>query len=368
MHAVHQHEAPGYNLDAEHLVLAHGETEHRVNPSFATQCIQKTADAVREAVKDAQPVTDIGFGVADVEEVASNRQVLGEDGECCYIRFTSGGSDFEFARQAPEGIIDPSLYLLSFWNEEEPVASLSYYACHPQSYYRNGRVTCDFPGIARNQHEADTGVFQVHFAGCAGNVTAGKYNDGSEELRPVLAERLQAGMAAAWDATDRSSLETNHIEWDVERVELPSADELSVDSLVSEFAADHTEGSPGKLAWQRRCELGDQIEIPRLRLGDVDLVHLPGEPFIEYQLAAQTMRDDRTAIVAGYGDGGPGYIPTEAAIPLGGYEVRVNRFDGAVEDVLTDAIQQLLDANSVPKTPSDFTKEKPRASGMPTEP
>jgi hypothetical protein len=53
------------------------------------------------------------------------------------------------------------------------------------------------------------------------------------------------------------------------------------------------------------------------------VLHLPGEPFIEYQLAAQELRPDRFVCVAGYGDGGPGYIPTDQAYLEGGYELTV---------------------------------------------
>ena len=54
---------------------------------------------------------------------------------------------------------------------------------------------------------------------------------------------------------------------------------------------------------------------------------LPGEPFIEYQLAAQKLRPDAVVNVAAYGDDGPGYIPTAAGYLEGGYEPTV----GAIE-------------------------------------
>ncbi|HZY87698.1 MAG TPA: hypothetical protein VFE78_22860, partial [Gemmataceae bacterium] len=50
---------------------------------------------------------------------------------------------------------------------------------------------------------------------------------------------------------------------------------------------------------------------------------LPGEPFVEYQLAAQRMRKGAFVCVAGYGDGGPGYVPTDRAFLEGGYEPTV---------------------------------------------
>ena len=71
------------------------------------------------------------------------------------------------------------LRTLSFWDGDTPLAALHYYATHPMSYYGDGRVSADFCGLARQKlQDEDPNVFQVYFNGCAGNVTAGKYNDG----------------------------------------------------------------------------------------------------------------------------------------------------------------------------------------------
>ena len=51
----------------------------------------------------------------------------------------------------------------------------------------------------------------------------------------------------------------------------------------------------------------------RLRLGPIEILHLPGELFVEYQLAAQKLRPDSFVCVAAYGDYGPGYIGTAEA-------------------------------------------------------
>ena len=40
---------------------------------------------------------------------------------------------------------------------------------------------------------------------------------------------------------------------------------------------------------------------------------LPAEAYVEYQLLAQKLRPDVFAMVAGYGECGPGYIPIERA-------------------------------------------------------
>jgi hypothetical protein len=71
------------------------------------------------------------------------------------------------------------------------------------------------------------------------------------------------------------------------------------------------------------------------------VVHLPGEPFIEYQLKAQTARKDLFVCVAGYGDGGMGYIPTDRAFFEGGYEPTV-ALAAPCEELMVKAIDKLL--------------------------
>jgi hypothetical protein len=74
------------------------------------------------------------------------------------------------------------------------------------------------------------------------------------------------------------------------------------------------------------------------------MLHLPGELFVEYQLAAKAMRPDLHVMMAAYGNYGPGYIGTAAAYPEGGYETGPTSSNVApeVEKVLTDAMQSLL--------------------------
>ena len=109
---------------------------------------------------------------------------------------------------ADEGLIDPWLKTLSFWDGDTPLAAVSFYAVHPMSYYGAGEVSADFPGLARRQRQAETpGVKQIYCSGCSGNVTAGKYNNGAHENRAVLAERLHAAMAAAWNDTETHAVD-----------------------------------------------------------------------------------------------------------------------------------------------------------------
>src|SRR6185312_2338380 len=102
------------------------------------------------------------------------------------------------ARAEPDGTIDPILKSIGFFQGDRPLALLYYYTTHPMSYYGDGRVTSDFVGMARERRDAEEPeALHVYFTGSAGNVTAGKYNDGSRPMRQVLADRIHAGMVAA---------------------------------------------------------------------------------------------------------------------------------------------------------------------------
>jgi hypothetical protein len=95
-----------------------------------------------------------------------------------------------------------------------------------------------------------------------------------------------------------------------------------------------------QLAWLKRKDR--PINLTCLDLGQVQLLHLPGEPFIEYQLDAKKARSDVAVCVAGYGDGGPGYLPTARAYAEGGYEPTVALAGLKSEVILQEAIAKLI--------------------------
>lgn len=347
VHCVHQHDAPDCDFSAERILTEAGLDPRQYEGRFQRQLLAELEQAVSESLLRAQPVTHLGLGEARVERVASNRRILGPDGKVRATRWTA--TKDAAIRAEPEGTIDPIVSLVSLWDGERPVAVLSYYATHPQSYYRTGLPNPDFPGLARFFRQlAVPTALHIHFTGAGGNVTAGKYNDGSPENRLVLAERLADGMRRAWETTHRQPIQPQDVNWTVEPVALPPAKHLSVHQLETErkqeSAAFVAKGGPVKLAWMRRCQAGHRMDIACLTLGRARLLHLPGELFVEYQLAAKAMRPDLMVAMAAYGDYATGYIGTEIAYEQGGYEAGLDASNVApeVEAVLLAALRSLL--------------------------
>lgn len=348
VHSLHQHDTPGCDFSADVVASEQGLGGKLFNVEFARQTIARAAEAAREATVRLQPVTHLSVGEGIVEKVASNRRVLGPDGKVKWERMSSCRNAEAIAQ--PEGTIDPVARAIGFWNGDEPLVVLTYYATHPQSYYCQGRVSADFVGMARSLREqALPGPMHIHFNGAGGNVAAGKYNDGSPKMRPILAQRLAAGMAAAWEASEKFPIEGETISWDTREVALPPAKYLGEEELLATIHDENEqEGlrlrAVRHLTFLRRCLAGGNVTISRLRIGDVNLLHMPGELFVEYQLAAQQMRPDATVCVAAYGDYGPGYIGMQASYSQGGYETseRASRVAPSVEGVLMGAMEELL--------------------------
>jgi len=342
-HALHQHDAPDCDFSAEQILKDAGLDTYQFDGRFQRDVLSRLVGALRESLPHAQPITHLGLGEARVGKVASNRRILGADQKVRVTRWTAT-KDPE-VRAEPEGVIDPMLALVSLWNGEKPVAVLSYYATHPQSYYRTGVPNPDFPGLARFLRQlAVPEALHVHFNGAGGNIGAGKYNDGSPTNRLVLAERLADGMRRAWETTKRQPLSARDVSWTVESVTLPPAKHLSVEKLEAQLAAGEKEFNASRLAWWRRCRDGHKIDVTCLGLGPARILHLPGELFVEYQLAAKAARPDLLVAMAAYGDYAPWYIGTAMAYEQGGYETSPSASNVApeVEGVLMTAINKLL--------------------------
>ncbi|MEO8762741.1 MAG: hypothetical protein ABI416_00545 [Ginsengibacter sp.] len=346
IHALHQHDGVSCDFTMEKIMKEYHIDNLPFDDTFLFRAIQNVADSVAVASANATDITDIGFGQAKVEKVASNRRIMGPHGKVALIRWSSKNDSATIA--APEGLVDPWLKCVSFWNAEKPVAVITYYATHPQSYYGEGDVTCEFIGMARNAREKSMGGLpHIHFNGAGGNITTGKYNDGTEALRQAMAKRVESAMRQAWEHTVKTPL-TDNIGWKSTPVILPLGKNIveeNLRSILSDEKSTHGEklSAAEKLAWYQRWKNAN-ITVSAVRLGKIWLLNLPGELFVEYQLRAQQMKPGEEVCTAAYEEYGPGYIGTAIAYTQGGYETSDLNSGVApeVEAVLIKAIKKVL--------------------------
>ncbi|MFN9717452.1 MAG: hypothetical protein ACK58L_02090 [Planctomycetota bacterium] len=341
---VHQHNAPFACLDAERIVAAEGDLPHIVELDFFTACLEKARHAVKTALRNPRTITHVGYGQAKVEQVASNRRVhVDETGKIIGMR-GSACTDAKL-RDLPEGLIDPFLKTVAFFDGDQKVLACHYYAVHPMSYYGDGRASSDFAGLARKRRQDDEpGTTHLYFTGCSGNIAAGKYNDGSKPMRAVLTQRVYDGIVASESALQRESI--RKIEWRATPILPIPRSQPGVQELK---AAIQNKSNPVvgrnrpayELAWHQRIEQKIPVILSSLSINTVSMIHLPAESFIEYQLRAQQLHPGRFVATAAYGDGGSWYIPTKEAYPGGGYEVSVAFSEPMIDDEITGAIRSL---------------------------
>jgi hypothetical protein len=345
VHCVHQHNAPLVCPAAAALVAQQSDLPRVFDADFFRRCLDAVRGAVGVALPKARAVTHVASGSARVEEVASNRRV-DRDG-AGRIRQMRGSKCVDPVLAAlPEGTIDPWLRTVAFYDGATKVAACHYYATHPMSYYGDGRVSSDFCGLARKRRQREEPeCAHLYFTGCAGNIAAGKYNDGTPAARGRLTERIYRGMVAA-EATLRP-VPLRRVAWRTKELFAQPNPELGLGALrelmgVRSEAAALRMRPAFKLALIERCARRVPFVLGALHLDDIAMLHLPAEPFVDFQLYAQSLRAGRTVAVAAYGDGGPWYIPTRAEFPAGGYEVDFAFCAPETEELLRGAMAELL--------------------------
>ena len=327
LNASHNHTCIGGYRTVQDIYKAVGRTfqdidwfENRVEDGFVS--------AAREAKVSRREAT-VAVGSAPVHGLMSNRSFVDDDGNTV-VRF---GTTDEKGRRAPRGLFDPDLHTLCFRDvaTDKPIVTVVNIACHATSLANRGRlISPDFPGYAMSIIEEHTGGPTFFLQGAGGNVGPGVDSDGTIEGAITLARRIaDAALLAIRGATPcpvaplRLLARTQPVEL---LPDLP--DETEARAAFEQCAA---QPSPSVSELWRRAALLEVVsrhdEVSRCELfvlhhGNWCLAGLPGESFIESQLAIRGASSVPFTLVGAYYDTTLWYIPTWKATRDGGYEAR----------------------------------------------
>lgn len=350
LHCLHQHTAPCIDMTALNLERAEEDPRRIATADYLSQTADDISAAITEAEGNWQVVTGIGTGKSRAERVASNRRIERDDGTI-QGRSSNTKSNPEL-RELAEGVIDPWVRTIALSRNDRALVHLHYYASHPQSFYGDGRVSYDVPGIIRERLEQKTGAFQLYLTGCGGDIAFGKYNDGTERARNELVQRLQSAVIQSISSADGNMQKVTPLRWDVRRMLFPLRTDEPFSEAANQLILQNSKASEAQrrkaaiaLAWIQRVKSDHAVDLSCLTVGNVKLLHLPGEPFVQFQLAAQKMQPNAFVCVAGYGDCGMGYIGGDRIYTdRGGYE-QTYAFAGPCEQQFLNIIRELLSAD-----------------------
>jgi hypothetical protein len=351
LQSLHQHSAPILDADAVRILHGEGSPELAKHIQFTNEIAQRTAIAIEGSLGELKTVTRVVGTKAIVEQVASNRRVPQPDGSIAVRASMTREAD---VRDAPEGLIDPWLRTVSFFCGDQTLVQLHYYATHPQTFYGDARISWDCVGMARQQFESESGVPQIYFTGCGGNITVGKYNDGARTAREQLASRLHDAMVRSSSAKpevalDVTNLKPSDVAWATAPIRFTVREDGAFNPglLQSQLAPEQAFSTRLTAAmfsgFGQRLRDGYFAQASRLRIGELEIMHLPGEPFVEFQLYAQEQVAKSSFVcVAGYGECGVWYYgPDRIFTDRGGYE-QTWSLTGPCEAEVKSAILTLL--------------------------
>jgi len=291
--------------------------------------VKKIAGAAQEAYSKGMDAK-LGFGRTQVQ-IGVNRRQKRDDGNMVL------GIN-------PDGPVAPYVDVVRVDNEAgKPMAIFFSHAAHPVVLGgSNLLISADYPGYAMQVVEQiESGSVAMFGQGCCGNINSNPVGRTFEDARR-LGTILGAAVIGESEQIDTSG---DIILQSLSKIiDLPLQEPLGVSEaevLVEQYQQEladlkeqgegrpHTYMAQAMLEWaQDMLKLAKEpkpytqtFEIQVMQIGNVVIVALTGEVFVELALEIEERSSYQQTIVLGYTNGCIGYVPNEEAYPHGGYEI-----------------------------------------------
>jgi len=384
VHAIQTHSAPGLghfmldpdfpvNLPPEKEYLRGGET------SYYAFAAERAVEAIGNALSSLRPV-QTGYGRAVCHNLAFNRRAVNRDG-LVEMPWPHG------RRRQPlgptnllymEGPIDPEVGVMCLRDDDmNMVAVLLSYTCHPvnvfsweSSFYA---VSADWPGAwsAGTQeifHNKDgTSCVPIVLNGCCGNINPWDPFDPDflpdhRRMGAKLAE-TEREIIASINFDNPGIIDSCSRRIPLDYREIPPERLAEVENILSNNPDPvYQKDNPGQVSWEWFSAASTQsilyckkrmpeflYEIQVLRMGNAAFVALPGEPFVEGQLAIKLGSPAPFTQVIHMTSQYVGYIPTRDAYLRFGHEANkectywAKLAPGSLEKIVETAIMMVGD-------------------------
>jgi neutral ceramidase len=308
--------------------------------------IRKAAGAVEMAWRDRTPSDGICVKVGSVEGIAFNRRYRMTDGS---VRTNPGRNNPDVIE--PAAPVDPAVTVASFPGHSACIVN---YALH-LDVVGGTRISPDYPGHMSRALRRLLGrkINCLFLNGACGDINHVDVSSTSEMKGNALSRRtgnvlagevlklLNADVSAAGGPVAAAS----------EAVTLhrrqPDASELALAEAAltrENLTPQNRSQAMAAVALARTGERTAHTEVQCLRIGDLALVGLPGEIFVEIGLEIKRRSPFPHTILVELANDWHGYIPTSGAFSEGGYETsyRSARFEPDTADRFVEAALRVL--------------------------
>lgn len=279
-------------------------------------------------------------------------------------------------RREPQGVADPEVWTVGVQDKQGHWrACLVKYALHPTFLHSdNFLVSADYPGYMRKYLESSKpGVVFLFAQGTSGNQSPRYFRSGktfaeAERVGTEIGKEAER-VLEAMQLQPFLPLLVRWIETDLELRKLPSRPEAEAAVVEARKAWEEIKktGAPEREVWnaelkllgvedtlayivhqekarQSQLHIDDfPVEIQVFGIGDLRIVGMQGEIFVEFGLAIQYRSPFPMTFVIELANGClPGYAATARAYVEGGYETGASLLTGRSGEQLVEAAVQLL--------------------------
>lgn len=321
--AIHTHAGPSPALE--------GDGRHPNNVAYTKALKGKLVDLVKEALAKPAPAR-IAAGSGSSPVGVNRREIVRDD---------SGGTRIVLGRN-PDVLTDREVQVLEVMPAAAeasavPRAVLFAYATHSTSLGpRNYLVSGDIHGIAEQflEKHIGGGLVAAAFAGASGDIdpwcrvlpefkTERGWIPEPILLGTLLGEEVAVVLERAREVENDGPIRT-----DIRALELPG----KVPAEVHPGVQTDRSAEPARIS----------LTVTVARVGGIAFVGLGAEVFNEIGKEIKTASPYSPTLVMTHCNGEAGYLPTEAAYPEGGYEVRSSRFAPSAAATVVAEITRML--------------------------
>jgi len=378
--------------------LVHELTPDEIN--YWDLLVQSAATAAAQAANSLRRAR-VGAAKSALEGLSVNRRERLRDG----TTILGWNKDGECDRTVSSLRIDG--------DDGSPIAAVVSFACHPVVVGPDvAEASSDYVGALRSAVRSWTGADCLFLQGCAGNVNPlesfmeqsgpevmfgrrlaiaalAAYNDANTLPRRLERTEYRSAVPIAryrWvtdaDADIRIDFATRNLELPLDA--LPSLVEIeSLRSKLESQVRELQDRGCGPEVWnpvdihaawaasvENRIRSGTaertvSAPVQVIRIGDIAVVGLPGEPFNEIGSRIKQASPAQFTICCGYTNATAGYLPTTEEHAYGGYEVSLSHrhygnvapisvgCDRLLEEATSDLLQRLFQDDEAKKSSSE---------------
>jgi hypothetical protein len=275
------------------------------------------AAAIRNAARNMS-FGRIGIGISSAPNILYNRRSYDQEGDLVM-------SNFKFPYPRPEltyGEIDENVYVLRIDDAEgTPTHCAFVFGCHALcNTDKYGHISADYPGVVRKVLQS-AGVGSLFLPGSIGNVVP--LSRGGRTYQRVGHSVAGAALYAMEQAETR---EVCGLQVETATLNLPTFSYADTDAVETELAGTpkRSDGLQRFQAYGSRLHQSGrkQLEyrITKVSLNGANIVHLPGEIFVETAAAIRAAGNGSETVVLSGPTADVGYLSTPQAHGEGGME------------------------------------------------